>query len=47
MLQTDFPEFDPTIAKEFGEQGFYRTRFYGNTHFSRRSINAIVASIRF
>lgn len=22
MLQSDFPEFDPTIAKQYGEQGF-------------------------
>lgn len=29
MLQTDFPEYDPSIAKEFGEQGFTGPDFMG------------------
>lgn len=29
MLQSDFPEFDPTIAKEFSEQGFTGPDFMG------------------
>ncbi|MFW9596693.1 MAG: DUF4956 domain-containing protein [Paludibacter sp.] len=29
MLQTDFPEYDPSIAKEFGAQGFTGPDFMG------------------
>lgn len=47
MIQSDFPEFDPTIAKEFGAEGFTGPDFMGIPLFQNDELIQLVLRFGF